>query len=129
MFTGIVAAMGSVRTAEATGNGARVTIAAGGLDLSDVQIGDSIAVDGCCLTVVASTGDVFAVDVSQETMDCTVGFALGRTVNLEKALRMADRLGGHLVSGHVDGVGEVRRFQPVGDSWLLETQVPAGLGR
>jgi len=129
MFTGIVAAMGSVRTAEPTDKGARVMIAAGGLDLGDVRIGDSIAVDGCCLTVVALTTGAFAVDVSQETMDCTVGFALGRAVNLEKALRLADRLGGHLVSGHVDGVGEVTRFQRAGESWLLEAQVPAGLGR
>ena len=129
MFTGIVAAMGSVRSAEATDKGARVTIAAGGLDLSDVQLGDSIAVDGCCLTVVALTAGAFAVDVSQETMDCTAGFAPGRTVNLEKALRLADRLGGHLVSGHVDGVGEVIRFQPVGESWLLEAAVPQALSR
>lgn len=129
MFTGIVVAKGSVRTAEATDQGARVTIAAGGLDLSDVRVGDSIAVDGCCLTVVALAADAFAVDVSQETIDCTVGFAPGRTVNLEKALRMSDRLGGHLVSGHVDGVGEVTRFEPVGESWLLETRVPSALGR
>jgi riboflavin synthase len=129
MFTGIVAATGLVRTAEATDQGARVTIAAGGLDLSDVRVGDSIAVDGCCLTVVALTVNTFAVDVSQETMECTVGFAPGRTVNLEKALRLADRLGGHLVSGHVDGVGEVTRFEPVGESWLLETKLPAGLSR
>jgi riboflavin synthase len=127
MFTGIVAAKGAVRAAEATSRGARVTIAAGGLDLGDVRVGDSIAVDGCCLTVVALAGDAFAVDVSQETMDCTIGFEPGRAVNLEKALRLSDRLGGHLVSGHVDGVGEVTRFEPVGESWLLEARVPGAL--
>ena len=129
MFTGIVAAKGAVRTAVATEKGARVTLAGGGLDLSDVRVGDSIAVDGCCLTVVELAADAFVVDVSQETIDCTVGFAPGRTVNLEKALRLSDRLGGHLVSGHVDGVGEVTRFEPVGESWLLEARVPAGLAK
>jgi riboflavin synthase len=129
MFTGIVAAKGSVRAAVATDKGARVTLAAGGLDLSDVRVGDSIAVDGCCLTVIELAADAFAVDVSQETMDCTVGFAVGRVVNLEKALRLSDRLGGHLVSGHVDGVGEVTRFEAVGESWLLEVRVPAALAR
>ena len=129
MFTGIVAAKGSVRAAVATDKGARVTVAAGGLDLSDVRVGDSIAVDGCCLTVIELAADAFAVDVSQETADCTVGFAVGRVVNLEKALRLSDRLGGHLVSGHVDGVGEVTRFEAVGESWLLEVRVPAALAR
>jgi riboflavin synthase len=129
MFTGIVAAKGSVRAAVETDKGARITIAAGGLDLSDVRVGDSIAVDGCCLTVIELAADAFAVDVSQETIDCTVGFALGRTVNLEKALRLCDRLGGHLVSGHVDGVGEVTRFEPAGESWLLEVRVSAALAK
>jgi riboflavin synthase len=129
MFTGIVAAKGSVRAAVATDKGARVTIAAGGLDLSDVRVGDSIAVDGCCLTAIELAADAFAVDVSQETMDCTVGFAVGRSVNLEKALRLSDRLGGHLVSGHVDAVGEVRRFEAMGESWLLEVRVPEALAR
>jgi riboflavin synthase len=129
MFTGIVAAKGSIRAAMATDKGVRVTIAAGGLELSDVRVGDSIAVDGCCLTAVELVADAFAVDVSQETMDCTVGFAVGRSVNLEKALRLSDRLGGHLVSGHVDGVGEVTRFESVGESWLLEVRVPAGLAK
>lgn len=127
MFTGIVAAKGSVRARVPTVKGARVTLAAGGLDLADVQVGDSIAVNGCCLTVIELATDAFAVDVSQETMDCTVGFTAGATVNLEKALRLSDRLGGHLVSGHVDGVGEVTRFEPAGESWLLEVGVPPAL--
>jgi riboflavin synthase len=129
MFTGIVEATGTVRSSTPTGKGARIEIAGGGLDLSEVRIGDSIAVDGCCLTVVAKTAAEFLVDVSQETLSCTTGFAVGRTVNLEKALRLSDRLGGHLVSGHVDAVGEVTRFQPIGESWLLEVHVPRELAR
>jgi riboflavin synthase len=124
MFTGIVAACGRVRTAGDTARGARVVIAAGALDLSDVRVGDSIAVDGCCLTVVALSDDAFCVDVSEETLNCTIGFEPARAVNLEKALRLSDRLGGHLVSGHVDAVGEVTRMQPVGGGRLLEIRVP-----
>jgi len=129
MFTGIVAATGTVGTIDPTDQGARVTIVAGGLDLSDVGVGDSIAVNGCCLTVVELGAEGFSVDVSQETLDCTTGFTRGSAVNLEKALRLSDRLGGHLVSGHVDGVGEVLRFEPMGESWLLEVRVPPGLAR
>jgi riboflavin synthase len=129
MFTGIVQATGVVQASAPRGKGARIEIGAGGLDLGDVRIGDSIAVDGCCLTVIEKTGAGFAVDVSRETLDCTAGFALGRKVNLEKALRLSDRLGGHLVSGHVDGVGEVTCFEPVGESWRLEVRVPAELKR
>ena len=129
MFTGIVAALGSVRAAVPSGQGSRVTIGAGGLGLADVQVGDSIAVDGCCLTVVELGADAFAVDVSRETLNCTAGFPVGRPVNVEKALRLADRLGGHLVSGHVDGVGEVTRFEAAGESWLLEVRAPAPLAK
>jgi riboflavin synthase len=129
VFTGIVAAQGSVRASVPTDKGARITLAAGGLDLGDVRVGDSIAVDGCCLTVTGLSADAFTVDVSQETLDCTAGFAVGAAVNLEKALRLADRLGGHLVSGHVDGVGEVTRFEPAGESWLLEVQAPVLLAK
>jgi riboflavin synthase len=129
MFTGIVQATGVVKANAPSGKGARIEIRAGGLDLGDVRIGDSIAVDGCCLTVIEKTGAGFAVDVSRETLDCTAGLALGRKVNLEKALRLSDRLGGHLVSGHVDGVGEVTCFEPVGESWRLEVRVPAELKR
>jgi len=94
-----------------------------------VAIGDSIAVDGVCLTAVALTPDSFTVDVSAETLRVTEGFTPGAEVNLEKALRMADRLGGHLVSGHVDGVGTVHRFRPVGESHLLEIDAPPALAR
>jgi len=129
MFTGIVEATGSIRSSRQTDNGARIDIYAGALDMSDVRIGESIAVDGCCLTVIEKTAGGFLVDVSQETLNCTVGFAVGRAVNLEKALRLADRLGGHLVSGHVDGVGEVTRFEQMGESWLLEVRAPSGLAK
>lgn len=130
MFTGIIQAVGHIQhLTEARGGDARVTIASGSLDLSDVAIGDSIAVNGVCLTVVDKGPKHFSVDVSQETFSCTVGFAPGEAVNLEKALRLADRLGGHLVSGHVDGVGEVVRVAPVGDSVRLDVRAPKALAR
>jgi riboflavin synthase len=127
VFTGIVEAQGRVRAVEPAGGGLRVVIDAGALDLADVAVGDSIAVDGCCLTVVALDPPAFTVDVSQETLACTRGFEAGRAVNLEKALRLSDRLGGHLVAGHVDGVGQIARFEPAGESWLLEVCSPAAL--
>ena len=129
MFTGIVGATGGVRSVVPEHRGASVVIDAVGLDLSDVKIGHSIAVNGCCLTVVEMKPAAFRVDVSQETLECTAGFETGARVNLEKALRLSDRLGGHLVSGHVDGRGEVTRRDQVGDSWLLEVLLPAGLAR
>ena len=129
MFTGIVEAMGEVRDVVPDRQGASVVIDAGPLDLSDVRIGDSIAVNGCCLTVVGLEPAGFCVEVSQETLDCTTGFEAGAKVNLEKALRLADRLGGHLVSGHVDGRAEVTRMDQVGESRLLELRVPAELAK
>jgi riboflavin synthase len=129
MFTGIVAAVGRIERAEPRPKGLRVTINAGALETGDVAIGDSIAVNGCCLTVVALTGRRFDVDVSQETIDCTVGLGAPGEVNLEKSLRLADRLGGHLVSGHVDGVGEVLAFEPVGESHRLVVRAPAELAK
>ncbi len=99
----------------------------GELDFSDVAVGDSIAVNGVCLTAVALTADSFIADVSAETLRCISGFAAGAVVNLEKALRLTDRLGGHLVAGHVDGVGRVARFEPVGESTLLQIEAPATL--
>ena len=98
MFTGLVQALGSVAALEPVAGGARLRIDAGGLDLADVAIGDSIAVNGCCLTVTALDAAGFAADVSRETMDCAAGFAVGVRVNLEKALRAGDRLGGHTIS-------------------------------
>lgn len=129
MFTGIVAAVGRIERVEPRPQGLRLAIDAGGLDLGDVAIGDSIAVNGCCLTVVALDGRRFEVDVSQETIDCTAGLGAPGEVNLEKSLRLADRLGGHLVSGHVDGVGEVVAFEPAGESYRLAVRAPTELAR
>ena len=129
MFTGIVEAVGRVRRIVAAKKGFRVTIDADNLDLSDVVVGDSVAVNGCCLTVVEMSNQSFAMDVSQETIDCTAGLTEGAVVNLEKALRLSDRLGGHLVTGHVDGVGTVVDFVPEGESWRLEVEMPSPLAR
>lgn len=125
MFTGIVQAIGRIHEYDARGADARMVIHADGLDLADVAIGDSIAVNGVCLTAVELTPDSFTVDVSAETLNCTEGFVPGAEVNLEKALRLADRLGGHLVTGHVDGVGEVVKFAPIGESHELVIRAPA----
>ncbi|MBI5626727.1 MAG: riboflavin synthase [Nitrosomonadales bacterium] len=128
MFSGIIADIGSINQADDRNGGLRLAIATKALDLSDVQIGDSIAVNGICLTVIEHTADTFTVEVSRETLNCTVGLdAKGAPVNLEKALCLADRLGGHLVSGHVDGVGEVIEFTDLGESWKLVVRVPQAL--
>lgn len=129
MFTGIVAAVGRIATMTPAAGGARVVIDAGGLALDDVALGDSIAVNGVCLTVVARDAASFSVDVSAETIACTVGFAAGAAVNLEKALRLADRLGGHIVTGHVDGVGTVASVVPAGESRIVTIAVPSALAR
>jgi riboflavin synthase len=127
MFTGIVQAVGSVAQAKVRGGGLRMAVATGSLGLADVALGDSIAVNGCCLTVIARKGKVFEADVSAETLACTAGFAAGAPVNLEKALRLADRLGGHLMTGHVDGVGKVAAYNRDGASWRLAVDVPKAL--
>lgn len=135
MFTGIVAAVGRIDSVTPLGDqntenaGVRLQIDAGGLDLSDVQIGDSIAIQGACMTVVALQPGRFDVEVSRESLDKTTGLAQPGRVNLEKALRLADRLGGHLVSGHVDGLGEVTHFAPVGESHELRVKAPRELAR
>lgn len=129
MFTGIVSAVGTIVRTEPRELGLRLAIDAGPLDLGDVGIGDSIAINGVCLTVVAIAGRVFEVDVSQETLDCTVGLGVQGSVNLEKSLRLADRLGGHLVAGHVDGVGEVIAFEPVGENRRLVVRAPRELAK
>lgn len=109
MFTGIIESIGSIRTLTPKGGDVRVYVSTGKLDLADVKLGDSIAVNGVCLTAVELPGDGFWADVSRETLDCTAfnDLKTGSPVNLEKALTPSSRLGGHLVSGHVDGVGEV----------------------
>lgn len=129
MFSGIVAATGRITHIADAERGLRLSIDAGSLGVDDVRIGDSIAVSGVCLTVTEISGNSFIVDVSRETLDCTAGLDAPGEVNLEKSLTLADRLGGHLVSGHVDGVGEVRRFVPVGESWELEVRAPRSLAR
>lgn len=129
MFTGIVASVGTIRDVAPVPAGARIVIDAGGLELGDVAIGDSIAVNGVCLTVVELDGPRFTVDASQETLGCTTGFAAQAKVNLEKSLRLADRLGGHLVSGHVDGVGSIVRFEPAGNNRRLEVESPCALAK
>jgi riboflavin synthase len=129
VFTGIIQSIGTIQDYQVQGTDARMCIHGGGLDFSDVAVGDSIAVNGVCLTAVALTSDSFTVDVSAETLRCTSGFAQGAEVNLEKALRLTDRLGGHLVSGHVDGVGGVARFEKIGESHQLEIDAPATLAR
>jgi len=129
MFTGIVAATGKITHIAPLEKGVRLTVDAGALDLSDVVIGDSISHSGVCLTVVELTGKSFMVDVSRETLSCTVGLDAAGEVNLEKAMQLTDRLGGHLVSGHVDGVGEVVRFEPIGESHELVIRAPAELAK
>lgn len=129
MFTGIVNQVGTVAANTPARGGLRLGIEAGRPYLEEVASGDSIAVNGVCLTVVSCSGAVFEVDVSRETLACAAGFRVNARVNLEKALRLSDRLGGHLVSGHVDGAGTVTRAQAVGDNRLLAVNVPAGLAR
>ncbi len=137
MFTGIVAAVGRIARITPEGDpaahdpdaGVRLEIDAGALDLSGVAIGDSIAIAGACMTVVSLAEGRFEVDVSRESLARTAGLDAPGEVNLEKSLRFGDRLDGHLVSGHVDGTGVVKRFEPVGESHLLVVRAPAALAR
>ena len=129
MFTGIVTAIGRIASARPHGDGLRLRIEAPGFGMGDVALGDSIALQGVCHTVVAKDETGFEVDTSAATLAVTTGLAEGREVNLEKSLTLADRLGGHLVSGHVDGVGAVTAFDDLGGSWRLEVEMPAGLAR
>ena len=133
MFTGIVAAVGKITSVQMLGMGqdagVRLVVDAGGLSLDDVMLGDSIALNGACMTVVEKTHTSFAVDVSRESLNCTVGLDSIGEVNLEKALTLAERLGGHLVSGHIDGLGLVRKFESVGESWQLTVLAPRELSK
>lgn len=134
MFTGIIQAIGEITLVRPiqgdNQTGLCLSISAGELDLSDVMLGDSIAVNGVCLTVTTLADRLFTVDVSQETLNCTQGLdRVGQHVNLEKAMRLSDRLGGHLVSGHVDAIGTVVKFEPAGESFLLSVQTPQPLMR
>ena len=129
MFSGIIAAVGKIIALSPLEKGLRLEIDATVLGTADIAIGDSVACNGVCLTVVVKNGGLLTFDVSRETLDCTVGLDQAGPVNLEKALRLSDRLGGHLVSGHVDGVGEVTRFEQIGESWLLAIRAPDALAR
>lgn len=130
MFTGIIEAVGEIKHVTPLEAGICLNIWPGMLDLCDVKIGDSIAVNGVCLTVTTLANGMFSVDVSRETLSCTEGLDKqdGR-VNLEQAMRLSDRIGGHLVSGHVDGIGEVVKFEPIGESYLLVIKVPGSLSK
>ena len=129
MFTGLVAAIGRIASAAPHGDGLRLRIEAPGLGMDDVTVGDSIAIQGACHTVVSRDATGFEVDSSKATLSVTTGLAAGREVNLEKSLRLSDRLGGHLVAGHVDGVGTVTAFEDLGGSHRLEVEAPAPLAR
>lgn len=135
MFTGIITGVGRIVAVQPLGSssqhGKRLSLQTPPSYLDDVALGDSIAINGACMTV--TTFDVqnntFTVDVSAESLDKTAGLDLEGPVNLEKALRAHDRLGGHIVSGHVDGIGQVTHFGPIGESWELRVLAPATLGK
>jgi len=131
MFTGIITAVGTLTGVEETGGDRRLRIDAGGLDMSGIHAGDSICVNGVCLTVTDMDRRGFAADVSAETLSCTTlgGLAAGAKVNLEPALRAGDRLGGHLVSGHTDGIGTVLTLERDARSLRCRIRAPADLAR
>ena len=130
MFTGLIQDVGQIQVIEPAGGGVRLTISTR-LDLGSVETGDSIAVDGVCLTVVERSGAAFVAEVSPETLRRSTLAAArqGSPVNLETALKMSDLLGGHLVSGHVDGTGEILEILPEGNSWLYRFQVSRDISR
>lgn len=133
MFSGIIAAVGQIVESTPTEAGARLVIDSGRLGLGDVALGDSIACNGVCLTVIEVRGSQFVVDVSHETINCTVGLQGLGEINLEKALQVSDRLGGHIVTGHVDGVGEVIAFETIGSGdeacWKLDIRAPHAISK
>ena len=131
MFTGIITAVGQIKSAQAKGDGMYLVVEVPPGYLDDVVLGDSIAIQGACMTATQLTANSFALDISRESLSKTVGLDKVGPVNLEKAMRLNDRLGGHLVSGHVDGVGKVAHFSPVANdaygSWLLRIEAPKDL--
>jgi riboflavin synthase len=131
MFTGIITAVGQIKITQAKGDGMHVVVEVPAGYLDDVTLGDSIAIQGACMTATEFTDNTFALDISRESLNKTVGLDKVGPVNLEKALRLNDRLGGHLVSGHVDGVGKVAHFATVAQdpygSWLLRINAPKEL--
>jgi riboflavin synthase len=129
MFTGIVTAVGKIARASPTADGLRLRIDAPTLGLDDVQVGDSIAIQGICHTVVAKESAAFEVETSAATLAVTTGLTHGAEVNLEKSLRLSDRLGGHLVSGHVDGVGTLLELEELGGSARVRIEAPVSLAK
>ena len=130
MFTGIIEAVGEIKKIIPLENGVRIEITSGGLDLSDLRIGDSIATNGVCLTITILMGDTISMEVSRETLSCTQSLdTRGGRVNLEKAMQLSDRINGHLVSGHVDGVGKIIKLEPAGESYILAIRPPVSLMR
>ena len=131
MFTGIIEAIGALTSLSQKESEWRLTISAGTLDMSDVKLGDSIAVNGCCLTVVECGNNHFSADVSRETLRCTTLGSLQQNsrLNLEKAMLASSRFGGHIVSGHVDGVGELVASKPEGKSIRLDFSIPDELAK
>lgn len=135
MFTGIITGVGRITAVQPLGSslkfGKRLTIEAPPGYLDDVGLGDSIALNGACMTVTTfdAAASTFTIDISAESLDKTSGLDREGPINLEKALRAHDRLGGHIVSGHVDGLGTVTRFEQVGESWDLRVLAPAALGK
>lgn len=128
MFTGIIQAIGKVREPEKLGNGVRLTIVTPAeFHLDEVHVGDSIAVNGACMTVTKIEGNAFSIDVSSESLSKTTGLDTFGEVNLEKAMRLGDRVDGHLVSGHVDGVGQVDSFEKIAESYRLVIRAPLKL--
>jgi riboflavin synthase len=129
MFTGIIQTVGQIERVTPMGDDVKLNISCTVLDMQDVKIGDSIAVNGVCLTAITFNESHFEAHVSKETLSVTIGLDKPNAVNLEKALRLSDRLGGHLVSGHVDGVGEVVFFEPLGDCWKLDIRAPHAISK
>lgn len=131
MFTGIITAVGHIKSAQAKGDGLHLVVEVPDAYLDDVALGDSIAIQGACMTATQIDGNQFSLDISRESLNKTVGLDQVGPVNLEKAMRLNDRLGGHLVSGHVDGIGSVVHFSQVADdaygSWLLRIAAPREL--
>lgn len=131
MFTGIITAVGKIKSATPVGDGLQLQIEVPAHYLDDVALGDSIAIQGACMTATKIEGNTFSLDISRESLNKTVGLDAVGPVNLEKAMRLNDRLGGHLVSGHVDGMGKVAHFAAVAQdaygSWLLRIEAPKEL--
>ncbi|MBP6528520.1 MAG: riboflavin synthase [Burkholderiales bacterium] len=129
MFTGIITGLGRVTAHQPIGDGQCITVACGDWPLDDIAIGDSISHSGCCLTVVEKAPGVLRSDVTAHSLTIVTGLEIGALVNLEKSATLADKLGGHLVTGHVDTSGLVTQWKNLAESWLLEVEVPAAFGK